>query len=86
MHCLNTPFYGSESGRKLPSPVAGIATDGAGYLLVTKAGNVYPFHTPFYGSKAGHKLPAPVVGITGRANRPGPARSARCARSRGARR
>lgn len=44
--------------------MAGITTDGAGYLLVTKAGNVYPFHTAFYGSKAGDKLPAPVVGIT----------------------
>ena len=47
-----------------PVPVVGIATDGAGYLLVTKAGNVYTFNTPFYGSKAGHKLPAPIVGIT----------------------
>jgi hypothetical protein len=83
---FNAPFYGSKAGRKLPSPVAGIAADGAGYLLVTKAGNVYPFNTAFYGSKAGQKLPAPVIGITRRANRPGPARSGRCARSRGARR
>jgi hypothetical protein len=44
--------------------VVGTAADGAGYLLVTKAGNVYAFHTPFYGSKAGPTLPAPVVGIT----------------------
>ena len=57
-------FYGSKAGRKLQSPVVGITADGAGYLLVTKAGNVYPFHTAFYGSKAGHSLPAPVVGIT----------------------
>jgi hypothetical protein len=61
---FNTPFYGSEAGHKLPSPVVGVATDGAGYLMVTKAGNVYTFNTPFYGSKAGHKLPAPIVGVT----------------------
>jgi hypothetical protein len=61
---FNTPFYGSRAGHTLPSPVVGIAADGAGYLLVTKAGNVYPFNTPFYGSKAGHTLPAPIVGIT----------------------
>jgi len=61
---FNAPFYGSKAGHTLPSPVVGIATDGAGYLLVTRAGNVYPFNTPFYGSKAGHKLPAPIVGIT----------------------
>jgi hypothetical protein len=60
---FNAPFFGSKAGHTLPSPVAGIATDGAGYLLVTKAGNVYPFNTPFYGSKAGHTLPSPVVGI-----------------------
>ena len=61
---FNAPFYGSKAGHKLPSPVVGIAADGAGYLLVTKAGNVYAFHTPFYGSMAGHTPPAPVVGIT----------------------
>ena len=55
---------GTKSGDKLPSPVVGITADGAGYLLVTKAGNVYPFNTAFYGSKAGQKLPAPVIGIT----------------------
>jgi hypothetical protein len=60
---FNAPFYGSKAGQRLPSPVAGIAADGAGYLLVTKAGNVYAFHTPFYGSKAGQTLPAPIVGI-----------------------
>ena len=61
---LHSAEEAGANGRKLPSPVAGITADGAGYLLVTKAGNVYPFNTPFYGSKAGHKLPTPVVGIT----------------------
>src|SRR5258708_12297194 len=40
---FNAPWYGSEAGKKLPAPVAAIAADGAGYLLVTRAGHVYAF-------------------------------------------
>ena len=63
---FNAPWYGSEAGQKLASPVVGIAADPVtgGYWLVTSAGTVYNFNAPAYGPSAGTKLSAPVVGIT----------------------
>ena len=59
---FNAPWYRSEAGKKLPAPVAAIAADGAGYLLVTRAGHVYAFHTKSHGSVT-RKLPSAVTGL-----------------------
>jgi GH25 family lysozyme M1 (1,4-beta-N-acetylmuramidase) len=40
-----------------------VGSSDPGYLLTTKAGNVYSFGTPWHGSTAGWTLPAPIVGV-----------------------
>jgi len=58
------PFYGSEGGHHLSSPIVDmVATpDGGGYWLVAGDGGVFTFgDAGFFGSAAGTRLPAPIV-------------------------
>jgi hypothetical protein len=67
---FNTQFYGSEGGKKLNSPVVGVAADKAtgGYWEAAADGGVFSFNAPFYGSEGGKPLNAPIVGIAAAPN------------------
>lgn len=57
-------FFGSMGGKKLNSPIVGMALrpQDDGYLLVGADGGIFAFgKAPFYGSMGGKKLNAPVV-------------------------
>ena len=62
----DAPFYGSEGGTHLNSPIVGMAStpQGKGYWLVAADGGVFSFgDAPFYGSEGGTHLNSPIVGM-----------------------
>jgi peptidoglycan hydrolase-like protein with peptidoglycan-binding domain len=59
-------FYGSTSGKRLNSPLVGIANtpDGKGYWLVAADGGVFSYGTArFFGSTGNIRLAQPIVGM-----------------------
>ena len=58
-------LYGSMAGRRLASPIVGIAgrESFSGYWLAGADGGVFSFNAGFYGSMGGKALSAPIVGI-----------------------
>jgi hypothetical protein len=68
---FGNPYYGSNGGRPLDSPIMGMAptADGKGYWLVASDGGIFTFgDAGFYGSKGGQHLNAPIVGMAGTAD------------------
>ena len=65
-----SPFYGSQGGKALNTPIVGIAGDPAtgGYWEVAADGGVFSFNAPYEGSMGGKHLNAPIVGIAATAD------------------
>ncbi len=64
--CSGLPFYGSMAGKKLNSPIVGLAAtpQGTGYWLVAADGGVFGFGSAqFYGSTGNLRLNSPIVGM-----------------------
>ncbi|MHB1925196.1 MAG: hypothetical protein ACYCSJ_10935, partial [Acidimicrobiales bacterium] len=64
---LAATYYGSMGGKRLNSPMVGMAAtaDGAGYWEVAADGGVFSFgDAAFYGSMGGKHLNSRIVGIT----------------------
>jgi peptidoglycan hydrolase-like protein with peptidoglycan-binding domain len=62
----NAGFFGSTSGRRLNSPLVGMANtpDGRGYWLVAADGGVFSFGSArFFGSTGNIRLAQPIVGM-----------------------
>jgi len=57
-------FRGGLVGKRLTSPIVGMAAGGAGYWFVASDGGVFAFDAPYDGSAAGLATTARVVAMS----------------------